>query len=219
MEDYMEAFEYDNSEPEDAWWNEQNEDHEWSEEEGLFDQKGQQESYPALDELLEILSGAQSYGNMGDYYNMELGCYVFPNHEVYEYFIDVDASGHEWTETSDGHWIPLLYLEKYELYISDGEAAEGPEEEDLVEVLPTESELETLETLESVRGLLAVIKENNTAYFDEALEYQEEMLITEQKAAAMAEGILYAGITQCILLAVIAGTFVSHVFFGRMRAG
>lgn len=215
----MEVFDYDNSEPEDAWWNEQPEYEETYEEPETFTEQESQ----VLNDILETLSGTQNYGTIGDYYHQILGCYVFPNFEVYEYFIDIDAVGHEWTEASDGHYLPLLYLEAYEEYITDSEDTEEDEPE---EVLPSETELQTLETLESVRGMLSVIKENNTAFYDEVLTYQdiilgyqEEVLVLQQKTAAMTEGILYTGITECILLAFIAGSFISHTFFNRMRAG
>ena len=219
MEDYLEVFEYDNSEPEDAWWNEQD-GYETSYQDAWDDAETDQES-PVLEEILEALSSTQSYGTMGDYYNMELGCYVFPGYEVYAYFIDIDAVGHEWAEAYDGHWLPVLYLEKYEAYISgeeDGEETE-PEEDAPVEVLPTETDLQNLETLESVRGLLSVIKENNTAFYQDVREYQSEALILQQQTASLTEGILYCGITECILTGLIAGSFVAHTFFERMRAG
>ena len=219
MEEYMEVFEYDNSEPVDAWWNEQSE-YEWEESYEEPEEDTVQES-PVLDEILEALSGTQNYGTMGDYYNMTLGCYVFPGYEVYEYFIDIDAVGHEWAETSDGHWVPVLYLEKYEEYISDEESVEEtePDEELPVEVLPTETDLQSLETLESIRGVLSVIKENNTAFYDTVQEYQTDVLLLQQQTAALTEGILYCSITECILIGLIAGSFVAHTFFERMRAG
>lgn len=217
MEEYEEVFEYDNSEPEDAWWNEQYEDYEYLEDDESSGQEDRPESYPALDELLEILSGTQNYGNMGDYYNTELGCYVFPGYEVYEYFIDVDAVGHEWTETSDGHYIPLLYLEAYEGYRSGN--GEEEEQEEAADVLPSVTETETLETLESVRGLLSVIKENELTYYDAVLDHQTEMLENQERSLAFAEGMLYGTIVNSVLLAVLAGTFISHVFFGRLKGG
>lgn len=216
MDEYMEILEYDYSVIEDTSWND------WEYKQTV---SGNDLPYPedpnesdlVLGEILEALNGKQNYGTMGDYYNMTLGCYVFPNYEVYEYFIDIDAVGHEWAETSDGHYVPLLYLEAYEGYRS----GDGEEEELEVpaDVMPSEIDTETLETLESVRGLLSVIKENNTTYYDAVLDYQTEMLEIEQKSLAIAEGTLYAGITGCVLLGVVAGSFISHVFFGRMRNG
>lgn len=222
MEEYMDDFVYDNSEPYDAWWNEQTEDYECSDDEEtsyqqeyeeVSDQEDMQKSDPVLDEILETLNGTQSYGTMGDYYNMTLGCYVFPNYEVYEYFIDIDAFGHEWVQTSDGHYVPVLYLGAYEGYRSgDGEEKE-PEVPAVV--LPSEMEIETLETLESVRGLLSVIKENNTVFYDAVLEQQTEMLEVQEQTPVFLEGILYGTIVNSVLLALTAGAFVSHVFFGR----
>ena len=170
-----------------------------------------------LENILDTLNSTQSYGTIGDYYFQALGCYVFPNFEVYEYFIDTDAVGHEWAEATDGHYVPLLYLEKYEEYITAAEETEEPEA--VEETLQDENELQNLETLESIRGLLSVIKENNAAYYDEVLEYQTEMLETAQKSAAYEEGMFYCGIITCILIGILAGSFISHVFFGRMRAG
>lgn len=219
MEEYMELFEYDNSEPADAWWNEQN-GYEWEEPYEGPEAEDVQES-PLLEDILEALNGTQNYGTMGDYYNMTLGCYVFPGYEVYEYFIDIDAVGHEWAEASDGHFVPVLYLEKYEAYISGEETEEEtePEEEQPVEVLPTETDYQSLETLEGIRGTLSVIKADNTAFYDTVTEFQTESLLLLQQTAALTEGILYCGITECILTAIIAGSFVAHTFFERMRAG
>ena len=219
MEEYMEVFEYDNSEPADAWWNEQSE-YEWEEPYEEPEAEDVQES-PLLEDILEALNGTQNYGTMGDYYNMTLGCYVFPGYEVYEYFIDIDAVGHEWAEASDGHFVPLLYLEKYEAYISGEETEEEtePEEEQPVEVLPTETDYQSLETLEGIRGTLSVIKADNTAFYDAVAEYQTEALLLQQQTAALTEGILYCGITECIITGFIAGSFVAHTFFERMRAG
>lgn len=213
MDEYMEV--YDNTEPEDAWWNEEQEDTEWTvPEEDVPDAEETEESTVLLDELLETLSSSQSYGSMGDYYNQMLGCYVFPDFDVYAYFIDIDADGADWSEASDGHYVPALYLEAYEEYIYTGE-----DTEETGEIQPTENEIQTLETLESVQGMLSVIKENNTAFYDDMLAYEQEMLVCEQETLAYTEGILYGTITECIFLGIIAGSFISHVFFGRMRAG
>lgn len=219
MEEYMEVFEYDNSEPADAWWNEQSE-YEWEEPYEEPEAEAVQES-PLLEDILEALNGTQNYGTMGDYYNMTLGCYVFPGYEVYEYFIDIDAVGHEWAEASDGHFVPVLYLEKYEAYISGEEPEEEtePEEEQPVEVLPTETDYQILETLEGIRGTLSVIRADNTAFHDAVTDFQTESLLLQQQTAALTEGILYCGITECILTGIIAGSFVAHTFFERMRAG
>lgn len=213
MDEYMEV--YDNTEPEDAWWNEEQEDTEWcAPEEDIPVPEETEESTLLLDQLLETLSSSQNYGSMGDYYNQTLGCYVFPNFDVYAYFIDIDADGADWVKASDGHYVPVLYLEAYEESIDAGE-----DTEEIEEIPPTESEIQMLETLESVRGMLSVIKENNIAFYDDMLAYEQEMLVCEQETLAYTEGILYSTITECILLGIIAGAFISHVFFGRMRVG
>lgn len=171
---------------------------------------------PVLNEILESLNGTRNFGTIGDYYLQELGCYVFPNFEVYEYFIDIDAAGHEWTQASDGHYVQLQYLDVYEGYRT------GNGEEEALEStadVPDETDMETLEVLESIRGQLSVMKENDAAFHDEMQQFRTEILETEQAALTVSKGTLYAGIVGCILLAVLAGTFVSHVFFGRMRAG
>lgn len=169
-----------------------------------------------LNDILESINGTRNFGTIGDYYLQELGCYVFPNFEVYEYFIDIDAVGHEWTQASDGHYVQLQYLDVYE-----GSRTGNGEEEalELTADVPGETDMETLEVLESIRGQLSVMKENDSAFHDEMQQFQTELLETEQAALTVSKGTLYAGIVGCILLAVLAGTFVSHVFFGRMRAG
>ena len=214
MEEYTEVFDYDNSEPQDAWWNE--ETHEFdgtvsgNEASGTPDAP---ESSIQLDELLETLTGASNYGTMGDYYNHQLGCYVFPNYEVYGYFINTDANGAEWTAASDGHYVPVLYLDAYEEYITVEDTGE-PEE-----YQPTEGEIQNLETLESIRGILSVIKENDSVFHEDMLECQQETLTVMQEISAKEEGILYGTVTECVLTAIMAGSFLAHVFFGRMRAG
>lgn len=224
MEEYTEVFEYDNSEPEDAWWNSETyeyDDTEYdSEYNEISDTPDAPESSIQLGELLETLTGTSNYGTMGDYYNQQLGCYVFPNFEVYGYFIDTDASGAEWTAASDGHYLPVLYMDAYEEYIAVEDTGE-PEE-----YQPTESEVQNLETLESIRGILSVIKENDTAFHGDVLEYyqdmlecQQETLTVMQEISAKEEGILYGTVTECVLTAIMAGSFLAHVFFGRMRTG
>lgn len=166
-----------------------------------------------LGDLLDALDTSRSYGTMGDYYNQQVGCYVFPDYDVYAYFIDVDADGGGWCEASDGHYIPAAYLAAYEEYIASGDAAE-PEE-----IQPTESELQNLETLESIRGLLSVIKENDSAYYGQELLYSQETLAAVQETSARTESVFYVTVTMAVLLGIIVGSFLSHVFWNRMRAG
>lgn len=220
MEEYTDVFDYDNSEPYDAWWNE-----DAFENEGTYqfigsvsgnESSGTPDSMvdnTQFEELLETLTGVSAYGTMGDYYNQQLGCYVFPSYEVYEYFIDIDAFGVEWTVASDGHYVPMLYLDAYEEYIIVEDISDPGEYQ------PTESEIQNLETLESVRGILSVIKENDTAFYGDVLEYQQETLSAIEEISAKQEGILYGMVTECVLTAIMAGSFLAHVFFGRMRAG
>lgn len=226
MDDYMETYETEN-ELQDGYQDEYQEGSEWMPDPEETVQEDDTENSELLDKIIEALTRTQDHGTIGDYYFQALGCYVFPNFEVYEYFIDIDAVGHEWTETSDGHYIQLLYLEKYEEYMA---APEEPEETEELEepegILQDETELQTLETLESIRGMLSVIKENNTAFYEASLENQTEMLETVQETlaaveetAAKTEGILYAGIVTSMLVGILAGSFTSHVFFGRMRSG
>lgn len=231
MDEYMEVFDYDNSEPEDAWWNESQEIYDWVPGEELqepeteftdqetesADQEPDIDISKLIDGLLEKLVGSQNYGSMGDYYDTVLGCYIFPNYEVYEYFIDIDAVGDEWAEASDGHYILSVYLEDYEGYKSGN--GEEEEQEEAADVLPSETETEILETLESIRGLLSVIKMNESTYYDAVLGQQTEMLENQERSLAISEGTLYGTIVSSVLLAVIAGEFLSHAFFGRMRAG
>lgn len=214
MDENMEVFEYDNTEPEDAWWNE-GQDEEVSDvsEEGTGEDGVSDSSI--LDELIEALTPSQNYGTMGDYYNHTLGCYVFPNHEVYAFFIDVDTDGVNWVEASDGHFVPALYLEAYEEYIYSGENPEEPAEPEETQL--SEHDLQSLETLEGVRGLLSVIKENDAVFYGDVLDYEAEMLVCAKETSARVEGLLYCGITCSIFLGIIAGTFTAHVFFGRMR--
>ena len=208
------VFNYDNSEPVDAFWN--------APDDGLTGTvSGNASPVPEsgtgdgvqLGDLLDALDSSRSYGTMGDYYNQQIGCYVFPNYDVYAYFIDVDADGADWCEASDGHYIPVLYLDAYESYIASDET-ETPEE-----VMPTESELQNLETLESIRGLLSVIRENNAAYYEQELLYSKETLTAVQETSARTESVFYATVTIAVLCGIVVGSFFAHVFWNRMRVG
>ncbi|MBD5505356.1 MAG: hypothetical protein HDR09_16890 [Lachnospiraceae bacterium] len=208
------VFNYDNSEPVDASWN--------TPDDGFVGTvSGNASPAPEsssddgvqLGDLLDALDSSRSYGTMGDYYNQQIGCYVFPNYDVYAYFIDVEADGADWCEASDGHYIPVLYLDAYEAYIASDDAAESGE------VIPTESELQNKETLENIQALLSVIQKNDSSYYIQSLEIQNEISANCTEISSRTEGILYGTIVGCILLALIAGVFVGHVFFGRMRVG
>ncbi len=166
-----------------------------------------------LGDLLDALDTSRSYGTMGDYYNQQIGCYVFPDYDVYAYFVDVDADGAGWCEASDGHYIPVLYLDAYESYIASDGSTE-PEE-----VLPTESDLQNQETLESIRGILSVIKENNAVYYEQELLYSQETLAAVQEMSAKTESVFYVTVTIAVLFGIMVGSFFSHVFWNRMRAG
>ncbi len=221
MEEYTDVFGYDNSEPQDAWWNEdQGEYVEYEGFEGTVSgnvisdtQDVEMDSTHdgvSLYEIIESMNYTSNFGTMGDYYNQQLGCYVFPSYEVYEYFIDTDAYGGEWTETSDGHYVPVQYLEAYEGYVTTDEDTEP---------FLTESELQSIETLESIRGILSVIKENNTTFYETVYDCQQETLETLQEISMKEEGVLYGTIVECVLLAATLGTCLAHIFFGRMRVG
>ena len=208
------VFNYDNSEPVDASWN--------APDDGFVGTvSGNASPAPEsgtgdgvqLGDLLDALDSSRSYGTMGDYYNQQIGCYVFPNHDVYAYFIDVDTDGADWCEASDGHYIPVLYLDAYESYIASDDAAETGE------VIPTESELQNQETLESIRGLLSVIKENNAAYYEQELLYSQETLTAVQETSARTESVFYATVTIAVLCGIVVGSFFAHVFWNRMRVG
>lgn len=164
----------------------------------------EEEVIEKLDTLVESLSLSSSYGTVGDYYNQELGFVVFPNWETYQYFIDIDADGGNWAETTDGHYVPLENVEAYEVYIA-------PEEEVVVE--PTENEIESLEMLQSINGTLSVIKMNNATYHEditELLEVQKETLEYTQVNS-------YLLIATCFFVALTCGNNFANSFFERMR--
>ena len=208
------VFDYDNSEPVDASWN--------TPDDGFVgtvsgnaspaSESGTGDGIQLVD-LLDALDSSISYGTMGDYYNQQIGCYVFPNYDVYAHFIDVEADGVDWCEASDGHYIPVLYLDAYESYIASNDIAETRED------MPTESELQNQETLESIRGLLSVIKENNAAYYEQALLYSQETLTAVQEASARTESVFYATVTIAVLCGIVVGSFFAHAFWNRMRVG
>ncbi|MDE7132973.1 MAG: hypothetical protein K2O65_14495 [Lachnospiraceae bacterium] len=208
------VFNYDNSEPVDASWNTPDDGFAGtvSGNASPAPESGSDDGVQ-LGDLLDALDSSRSYGTMGDYYNQQIGCYVFPNYDVYAYFIDVDADGADWCEASDGHYIPVLYLDAYESYIASDET-ETPEE-----VMLTESELQNLETLESIRGLLSVIRENNAAYYEQELLYSKETLTAVQETSARTESVFYATVTIAVLCGIVVGSFFAHVFWNRMRVG
>lgn len=208
------VFNYDNSEPVDASWNDQDDGFVGtvSGNASPAPENGGGDSVQ-LGDLLDALDSSKSYGTMGDYYNQQVGCYVFPNYDVYAYFVDVDADGVDWCEASDGHYIPVSYLDAYESYIASDDPAE-PEE-----ILPSESDLQNQETLESIRGILSVIKENNAAYYEQELLYSKETLTAVQETSARTESVFYVTVSIAVLCGILVGSFFAHVFWGRMRVG
>lgn len=162
--------------------------------------------------LVDSLNTTQTYGTIGDYYHPVLGFYVFPDFDTWQYFIDIDAVGDEWAQASDGHYVKQLDLEAYEAYITGAD----PEEE---EPVPTETDLQNLETLESINGTLAVIKQNFSVYCENVYEYQAETLANQEEMLAWEEIQTYSCIGCGVLTGLIAGSLLAEHLFGKMRLG
>lgn len=217
MEDYYEAYEENESSAE--WWDgEEPENSEYYAEyeagedtDNAGEDASDEEVIEKLDSLIETLNLSQSYGSIGDYYNQTLGFTVFPDFDTYQYFIDIDADGSQWTEASDGHYVPLFALEVYEDYISPAEEEAEPQ--------PTENEIQTLETLESANGTLSVIKANDTAYYETTLAYQSEILTELEEVNARLEVTGYLLMATAFFVALGVGNKFANSFFERMRAG
>lgn len=160
----------------------------------------------ALEAVIEVLNNNQSYGTIGDYYSHTIGCYIFPDFAVYEYFIDIDADGAAWTEASDGHYVPVIYWERYEETLSGDEEPEEPE--------PSDGE-----TLQAVQELLATSGEEQSRYCGQLLVLQEQLVETDEEICEQARTQTYLLSCMAILLALLSGVFMAHVFWGRMRAG
>lgn len=167
-----------------------------------------------LGQLVDVLNASQSYGTLGDYYNQQLGYTVFPNIQVYQYFYDSGTISGDWAETTDGHFVELSHLEEYEAAASSDD---GEEEE--TEPVPTETELQSIETLESINGTLAAIKQNQAAYYEEVCEYRTQTLANQEEMLAWEEMQAYAGIGCGVLMGTIAGCLLAESFFGKMRLG
>lgn len=168
---------------------------------GVLDEDASIQLLETLNELSETLTLTSSYGSMSDYYNQSLGFTVFPDYDTYQYFVDIDADGALWTETSDGHYVQTVNLEAYEDSIA-------PVEEE--EILPTENELQTLETLESIQGTLVSIKANDVTY-------HETMLAYEEKQTQYQEVTCYTLLATCFFVALSCGNHYANTFFERMR--
>ena len=158
--------------------------------------------------LVDSLNTTQTFGSIGDYYHPVLGFYVFPDFDTWEYFIDIDAVGDEWAQASDGHYVRQLDLEAYESYITGGETAEL-----------SETDQQNMETLESINGTLAVIKQNLSAYCENVYEYQAQTLANQETLLAWEEIQTYSCIGCGVLTGFIAGSLLAEHLFGKMRLG
>lgn len=162
-----------------------------------------------LGQLVDSLNSNSLYGTLGDYYNPQLGFTVLPGADVYQYFYDAGVVSGEWSETSDGHFVEASFLEAYEAASASDEGA--PE--------PTETELQNVETLESINGTLAAIKQNQAVYYENVYAYQTETLANQEEMLAWEEIQTYCGIGTGILTGVIAGCLFAESIFGKMRLG
>lgn len=166
----------------------------------------------ALDERLtaieETMANTTTYGTMGNYYNSALGFTVFPTWDVYQYFVDIDAEGFAWSETSNGHFVPTDNLETYEAYIAS--QAETEEE-------PTEHEVQSLESLQGMDEALQDIQTTLATMQTEITAYQTESLKLQQETLEYQKVTCYSLIAICFFLALACGNMFANTFFNRMR--
>lgn len=187
------------------------------EDEGLDKESGS-DLHERLDVLLEQLSTEKVYGSMGDYYIKEIGCYVYPDADVFGHFVDTEIEGAGWTEASNGCYVRVEYLEDYESYISDSTGMdEGAEEQEGLE----EPEAPVL-TTEDIAGLKQDI---NSIYEQDSIFYTAVTMHIEETDAVLSDISSKLTIISCVLvvlcvfLALIAGNRIANTFFDRMRVG
>lgn len=171
-----------------------------------------------LDVLLEQLSTEKDYGSMGDYYIKEIGCYVYPDADVFGNFVDMETEGAGWTEASNGCYVRVEYLEDYEAYISGSTGMDEGQEEQEGQEVPEEPVL----SVEDIAGLKADI---NSIYEQDSIFYTAVVMHMEETDAVLSDISSKLTIISCVLvvlcvfLALIAGNRIANTFFDRMRVG
>ncbi len=170
-----------------------------------------------IDSLLEQISTERDYGSMGDYYIKEIGCYVYPNADVFGYFVDAEMEGAAWAEASNGCYVPVEYIEDYEAYISN---STGTDEglEGLPEV-PEEEAPAVNEDLAELLGILEDMSERETVYQESVIAHMDAYAETMEGMTFQLSIISCVLVVICVFLALIAGNRIADTFFGRMRVG
>lgn len=171
-----------------------------------------------IDSLLEQISTGRDYGSMGDYYIKEIGCYVYPNVDVFGYFVDAEMEGAAWSEASNGCYVPVEYIEDYEAYISN---STGTDEglEGLPEVAEEEEPAVTMEDLVELRGILEDMAEREAVYQESVIAYMDASAEIMEGMTFQLSIISCVLVVICVFLALIAGNRIADTFFGRMRVG
>lgn len=194
-----------------------------SHEETLQEDVGEGEEtdlHERIDSLLEQISTERDYGSMGDYYIKEIGCYAYPDADVFSHFVDMEAEGAGWAEASNGCYVRVEYLEDYESYISGSTGTDDGSGEGLEE-LPEEQE-EPVLTVEDITGLKQCL---DSIYEQDSIFYEAVTMHMEQTDAVMSDISSKLSIISCVLivicvfLALIAGNCIANTFFDRMRVG
>lgn len=171
-----------------------------------------------LDVLLEQLSTEKDYGSMGDYYIKEIGCYVYPDADVFGYFVDMETEGAGWTEASNGCYVRVEYLEDYETYISGGTGMdEGPEEQEGQE--EQEGPVLTVEDIAGLRQDINSIYEQDSIFYTAVTTHMEETDAVLSDISSKLTIISCVLVVLCVFLALIAGNRIANTFFDRMRVG
>lgn len=164
-----------------------------------------------LDSLIESVNLSRSYGSIADYYDKELGFTVFPDADVYEYFVDTATEGHLWACASDDHYVPVGCLEVYETYLENRGVDEDGEGIEMI-AEPTEAELETIEVLKDIRATLFKLESDQFEQYEATLAYQEESLAMQQETFSVA-------VVAAFFVALSCGCHFANCFFERMRIG
>lgn len=171
-----------------------------------------------IDSLLEQISTERDYGSMGDYYIKEIGCYVYPNADVFGHFVDAEMEGAAWIEASNGCYVPVEYIEDYEAYISSSTGAdEGLEE--LPDVSEEELSPVTVDDLMGLQDLLLDMAERDIAYQESVTAYMDASAETMEGMTFQLTIISCVLVVLCVFLALISGNRIANTFFERMRVG
>lgn len=148
-----------------------------------------------LDTLIETITSS----NKQQYFNDDLGFYVFPDLDtLLLYYPPEDNDLTEWIQTTDGNWVRLENLETYESYIF--EQSENMEQSEVEETM-------NAETMENMSGnlemLASTVSENSIAVTMDSgtTEMLQAVLVSQNDIHT--ELILIGGLVSVLFLVVV----------------